>query len=41
MIRATLRVALNVDLIGGAEGDRTPDLMTASSKKANFLNQNN
>ena len=30
MRRATLRVALNVDLIGGAEGDRTPDLMTAS-----------
>ena len=23
-------MALNVDLIGGAEGDRTPDLMTAS-----------
>ena len=27
---ATLKRGLNVDLIGGAEGDRTPDLMTAS-----------
>jgi hypothetical protein len=28
-------------VIGGAEGDRTPDLMTASSSLAIFLNQNN
>jgi hypothetical protein len=26
---------------GGAKGDRTPDLMTASSNGAIFLNQNN
>jgi hypothetical protein len=29
-----------IDAIGGAEGDRTPDLMTASSSQAIFLNQN-
>jgi hypothetical protein len=30
-----------LERIGGAEGDRTPDLMTASSRQAIFLNRNN
>ena len=46
-IRSTIKhrklkvFSTGVDWIGGAEGDRTPDLMTASSSQAIFLNQNN